>query len=105
MVEVEKELNDLTTKVGEASKAYKKATDVLRSTMQNDVASIQSSGNKTLFELGKLNNAFAALLKLMDGPDMKSAINNAERLAAALKAISELQNHSITFAVLDKKTA
>lgn len=91
--------------IDDANAAYNKTVAGFRGTIKNDLASIASSAEKVQAEVGKMQRAYQAAVETLTSPSMASAIENAERLANALKAISELQSHSITFAVLDKKSA
>lgn len=89
--------------IDEANAAYNKTLAGFRSTIKNDLSAIAASAEKVQTEVGKMQRAYQAAVETLNSPSMQSAIANAERLAAALKAVSELQSHSITFAVLDKK--
>lgn len=69
----------------------------------NYVASIRASVDAVRMEGMRLDVACTNSIAMLTSSQMESAIKNAERLATALKAISELRSHSITFAVLDTK--
>jgi hypothetical protein len=86
-----------------ACAAYNKSIDKFRSTIRNDLSSISSSAEKVKGECNKMGDAYQRAINTLTSEGMIAAIANAERLATALQAISELQSHSITFAVLDKK--
>lgn len=91
--------------IADAQAAYSKTLQGFRSAIKNDLSSIDASANKVTAEAAKMQQAYRNAIGTLTAPDMEAAIKNAERLAAALRAISELQSHSITFAVLDKKAA
>ncbi len=105
MADVEQAYKDAAKVVGSAQDAYVKLVRVFKGEIKNDLASISASADRVLKENAKIKAAYEATAATLTTPAMEQAIANAERLAAALRAISELQNHSITFAVLDKKTA
>lgn len=95
-----------TNKVlGEENEAYKKIMSEFRGSIKNDLASLSATADRVQKETTKLAAAYKNAVATLTSEDMLRAIANAERLATALKAISDLQSHSITFAVLDKKPA
>ena len=104
-VNAEAGLSEAADKVHASADRYTKAVLKLRSEVKNDVASIAAMSSKSVSEIAKLDEAISKLQANMLSPEMITAIANAERLAAALQAISAVQSNSITFAVLDKKTA
>ena len=89
--------------VSKAQEAYNKTITTFRSTIKNDLATIGASADKVRNLAAGLGRESTAAIEIMTSPEMIRALENAERLAAALKAISELQSHSITFAILDRK--
>lgn len=88
-----------------AQAAYNKTLQTFRSAIKNDMASISASADKVKAESAKMHGAYTNAMTMLTSREMEAAIANAERLATALRAISELQSHSITFAVLDRKPA
>lgn len=79
---------------------YDKQLHNFRSQVKNDVASIEASGNKTVAALGRMNKAYNEVFQQLNSDDMLRAIQNAERLSAALQSINSLTNHKLTFAVI-----
>lgn len=98
-VEYEK-ANDVITR---AQTAYNKTLQDFRSTIKNDIASISSSASKVQAEAAKISLTCTAAIATMNSPEMVAAIANAERLAAALSAISQVQPNKIAFAVIENK--
>lgn len=90
--------------IEKAAAAYSKTIADFRGTIKNDLTSISAASDRVTGEVGKMQRAYDKCALLLTSAEMVAAIGNAERLAAALGAISALQSHSITFAVLDKKT-
>ena len=86
-----------------AQSAYTKTIDSFRGSIKNDVASIGSSADKIQKEAAKMASACKASVDLLVSPQMIAAIENAERLAAALTAISQVQPNKIAFAVIENK--
>lgn len=74
-----------------------------RNTATNDVASIAAVGEKIRGEIQKIGRALDTVRLQMSSREMLSAIENAERLAAALAAIENLKSARITFAVIDQE--
>lgn len=92
-----------TTDIEGARAQYDKVIASFRSQVKNDLSSISAASDRVQAETAKIQRACHSAVSLMTSPEMISAIENAGRLATALKVISELESHSITFAVLDKK--
>lgn len=103
MADVEQAYKEAANKVGAAKEAYSKIVADFKGNIKNDLTSISASADRVLRENEKMRAAYAAAAGLLTSPEMEKAIANAERLAKALEAISALQSHSITFAVIDKK--
>ena len=82
-------------------KTYEERLTQFRSQCKNDVVSLEAAARKTEDAALRMNRAYTGMFEQLNGVDMMKAIENAERLAAALKALSELQAHRLTFAVLD----
>ena len=87
--------------ISNANTAYNKTVVDFRSTIKNDMTSISASADKVQKESVKLSAAYRASLSLLNSPEMITAIENAERLAAALTAISQVQPNKIAFAVIE----
>lgn len=80
-------------------KSYDDKLKEFRGVVKNDVASLEASARKTAEAVQKMNKAYNDVLAQMNGEEMALAIQNAERLAAALKSLSELQVHTLNFTV------
>jgi hypothetical protein len=87
--------------ISNANTAYNKTVVDFRSTIKNDMTSISASADKVQKESVKLSAAYRASISLLNSPEMITAIANAERLAAALTAISQVQPNKIAFAVIE----
>jgi hypothetical protein len=96
-------LSELTDEVEAAAELYDKAVKAFKSNVKNDIASFKSSADAIEAHTLKMGVAYKNTAAVLTSADFVQAIGNAERLAAALKAIGELQSHKITFAVLDSK--
>ncbi len=91
---------------GVLSAAYVAAVKKIRGELANDVESVAKASARLKAETGKAIDSYRAALSLWTSPEMREAIDNAERLARALESVNALRSQSITFAVLEsKKTA
>lgn len=83
--------------------SYDKQLATFRSQVKNDITSLEAGARRTTEAAAKMNSAYAAVFAQLNGPEMLSAIANAERLATAMQALATLQSHKLTFAVIDAK--
>lgn len=103
-MEVQKEMVEERIRAcDEALERYKQLVTKFRGEVKNDLSSVQAGARATEEAVQRMGKAYAATTSMLTTPEFTRALENAERMAVALKAISELQSHSITFAVLDRK--
>lgn len=103
MADVQEAYDEANEQLLKAKEAYHKTIESFRSTIKNDLSSIAASAAKVQAEAQKMNQAYGSTITSLTSEQMEKAIANAERLAAALTAISTVNSHSLTFAVIDKK--
>lgn len=89
--------------VSTAQTAYAKLLQEFRGAIKNDLASIAASAAKVQAETAKMATAYSNCMATLNSPGMETAIKNAERLAEALAAISQVQPNKIAFAVLSNE--
>jgi len=89
----------------EGRKRLNEQLKAFRSSIANDLSSIKASGEKVREESGKISQAFSSVMAQLNSTEMVTAIQNAERLAAALSSIEKLKSARITFAVIDTPVA
>lgn len=94
-----------TESIKQAVATYEELVKTFRGAVKNDISSVKASASAIENNLDRMRNVYLGTVAMLTSRDFVLAIENAERLATALKAISDLQSHSITFAVLDKKAA
>lgn len=104
MTTVNQMIPEATAETRKLMDQYHDATGKFRSSIRNDITSMKSAADSMQDNVNKMAETYKRTAALLNSQEFLSAIENAERLAAALKAISELQSHSVTFAVLDRKT-
>jgi len=98
-----KMIEEQTAEVGRVIDRYQVVVREFRATVKNDISSVKASAVATEETVNRIGKAYKETAAMLITPNFVRALENAERMAAALKAISELQSHSITFAVLDRK--
>lgn len=98
-------LSELTSEVRSALDGYRDVVTTFRGAVKNDISSAKASAVAIEENMLRMRTVYKDTAAMLTSPEFMLAIENAERMATALKAVSELQSHSITFAVLDKKSA
>ena len=101
MSDVEKAYEEANESISKAEEAYHATISRFRSTIKNDLSSISSSASKTVNESEKINTAYAKAISQLTSADMEKAIQNAERLASALKTISDAKSTEVYFKLFD----
>lgn len=70
-----------------------------RERIKNDLSSMKASSDRVQSEVIQIGNRYKEAQAILTSPAMETAITNAERLATALKAISELSTTKLSVAV------
>lgn len=83
----------------EALKSLKASLDKFKSTLANDLTSIKAAGTRVQSECLQMKQAYQAAQAMLTTAEFERAVANAERMAAALKAISELSDTKLSLAV------
>jgi len=84
----------------DALKGLKATLDKFKSTLANDLTSIKASSTRVQNETTQMKQAYINAQAVLTTPDFERAIVNAERMAAALHAISQLQTTKVSVAVV-----
>lgn len=95
-------LTELTDEVRAALKQYEGVVTAFRGATKNDISSAKAAATAIEENLLRMKKVYTDTANMLGSVEFERAIENAERMASALKAISELKSNSITFAVLDK---
>ena len=93
-------LKNGAAKVDESKNIYLDSLKKLRGEIKNDVAVISASSAKSISEIEKLATSAQEFINKMTSAEMEKSILNAERMATALQAISQLSDNKITFAIM-----
>lgn len=83
-------------------KSYEAKLQSFRSMVKNDVSSLEASARKTTEAVQRMTKAYGDVVTQLNSDQMLQAVQNAERLAAALGALAQLQSHKLVFAVTDQ---
>jgi len=73
--------------------------DKFRSRIGNDLTSIKAASQRVQTEVQTMSEKYDAACELLTSANFERAIANAERMAAALKAISELSETKVNVSV------
>jgi hypothetical protein len=96
-------LDEQTEVVKEATERYKDAVVLFRASTKNDVSSAKAAASSVEESVIRMKKAYDSAVSRLTAPDFKEAIDNAERLAAALVAIEKLTETKVSFAVFGAK--
>lgn len=83
-------------------KKYETDLCAFRSKVKDDVTSLEASARKTTAAVQRMGAQYQEVIAQLTSPTMQQAIENAERLAAAVSALSALQSHRMTFEVAER---
>lgn len=98
-MDVEQSAVETTGAANDALQVLKSTLDKFRSTIANDLTSIKAASSKVQAETLQMKQAYMAAQSILTSPEFDRAVSNAERLAAALDAISRLSETRIKVAV------
>lgn len=84
---------------------YRDKLTGFRDVAKNDLHSLEAAARKTKEAATKLTTAYADVIVQLNSEDFSRAVENAERLVVAMKALSELQAHKLVFSVLDQTSS
>tara|TARA_R110000782_G_scaffold13595_1_gene40024 strand:+ start:1428 stop:1892 length:465 start_codon:yes stop_codon:yes gene_type:complete len=102
MSDVEKAYEKANDVISLAQGAFNKTLSTFRATIKNDLTSISSASNRVSNEAVKMNTTYSQTIETLNSKGMEDAILNAERLAAALEAISAIKPTDVNFKFLEK---
>tara|TARA_R110000868_G_scaffold340888_1_gene601766 strand:+ start:1377 stop:1859 length:483 start_codon:yes stop_codon:yes gene_type:complete len=100
-MDIEQQAVEVSGAAEEALKSLKAGLDKFRSTIANDLTSIKASGARVQNEVVQMKQAYQAAQTILTTPEFERAVANAERMAIALKAISELSETKLSVSVFN----
>jgi hypothetical protein len=98
-MDIEQHAVEVSGQAEDALKTLKGSLDKFKSSLANDLTSIKAAGSRVQSETLQMKQAYQAAQSMLTTPDFERAVANAERMAAALKAISELSETKLSVAV------
>lgn len=103
-VDIENHSVESTEKAINAVANLRKTLDQFRSVIGNDLTSIKAASARVQTETQVMAKRYHDAAALLTSPEFMKAIENAERMAIALKAISELSETKLSVAVFNGGT-
>jgi hypothetical protein len=98
-MDIEEMAVEVNGAANDALLALKATLDKFRSTLANDLTAIKAASGRVQNETMQMKIAYQEAQAMLTTPDFIAAVANAERMAAALKAISELSDTKLSMAV------
>ena len=98
-MDIEQHAVEVGGQAEEALKSLKASLDKFRATLANDLTSIKAAGSRVQSETLQMKQAYQAAQAMLTTVEFERAVVNAERMAAALKAISDLSETKVNFSV------
>lgn len=98
-MDIEQNVVDVSGAAESALKSLKTVLDNFKSTLGNDLTSIKAASTRVQSETLQMKQAYQAAQSMLTTPEFERAVVNAERMAAALKSISELSETKLSVAV------
>lgn len=98
-MDIEQHAVEVSGAAEEALKSLKVCLDKFKSTLANDLSAIKAASSRVQKETLQMKQAYQEAERMLTTPDFATAVSNAERLAAALAAIHQLQGQKVGFAL------
>lgn len=98
-MEIEVVAQESAKRVEQELARVKEAVLSFRETTKNDLSSLKAASDRVQTETLKMSKQYKEAVDMLTSPQFAQAIENAERLAAALTAIQKLNQTKLSFAV------
>jgi hypothetical protein len=98
-MELEEIAKQAADKAESAVESLHKTLESFRGKVKNDVTSIKAAAERVQDETARMRKNYECATSILNSPEFVKAVENAERMAAALEAIARLQQTKIAFAV------
>lgn len=98
-VEAEIAATESSDRAVNAITGLRKTVQSFKGEIKNDLSSMKAASDRVQSEVMQMGKAYKQAADLLITPEFKQAIENAERLAAALKAIQDLSATKVSVAV------
>ena len=98
-MDIEQHAVEVSGAAEEALKSLKASLEKFRSTLANDLTAIKAASSRVQSETLQMKQAYQAAQSMLTTPEFERGVANAERMAVALRAISELSETRLSVAV------
>ena len=98
-MDIEQHAVEVSGAAEQALQSLKASLDKFKGTLSNDLTAIKAASSRVQSETLQMKQAYHAAQAMLTTADFERAVANAERMAAALKAISELSETKLSVAV------
>ncbi len=98
-MDIEQTAVEVSGAADEALRSLKATLDKFKSSIGNDLTAIKAASARVQSETQQMKQAYQTAQAVLTNPEFERAIVNAERMAVALKAISELSQTKLSVAV------
>ena len=102
MTQITDAYEEAVTEISIAKDSYDKMLKEFRANIRNDLTSIAAAATKVKSETQSMNKAYLESIQTLTSVEMQTAINNAERLAAALTTLATINPQQFSFELLNK---
>lgn len=92
---------EATERAQESIEFLRKTVNEFRNVIKNDLVSMKAASERVQNEVMQMHDKYKQAQSLLTTPDFLKAIENAERMAVALKAIQDLTETKVSVAVFN----
>lgn len=100
-MDIENHAVDAVDKSNAAMAHLRKTLDQFRSVIGNDLTSIKAASSRVQTETQAMAKRYQEAAQALTSPEFERAIQNAERMASAMKALGEISSTRINLSILD----
>lgn len=94
---------ECTERATEAVKKLDLTVDEFTKNLKNDLSSMKSASQRIQDETARMRERYLAAQQILTSPEFNKAIENAERMVAALSALSAMSAVGLSVSVLAEK--
>ena len=105
MATTQEQLDEAAQEVEAAYTRFATVRDKMKGSLKNDTVAASAAAAKIRAEMEKIADSVRASMDVLLSDDMVRAVEQAERLATALRAISELRTTKLSLALFDTSPA
>ena len=96
--------SEAANKSNQSMQELLKTVDEFRGSIKNDLASMKAASDRVETEVRRMSKSYAEAAQALTSSQFTAAVENAERLAAALEKISQLRGQRIDLTFLAEKS-